>query len=158
MNVYLRRFFRLRIRSKLLIIESAFYLLEAMFLVKFIPFRWWSRFLGEKLEGTTPIITTSSNYQSIQRVKKAILAVNFAFGDRFTCLMQAVAGKIMLNHRHIPNVLVLGVQLQRDASDQLVMKAHAWLKTDQYILLGGDIHHEYTVVTQFYSHYEPQSS
>lgn len=146
------RFFRLSLREKKLIFESTIILLGTWCLVKFVPFRWWSHYLGEKIDPSISIALPDGENKTLSEIRNAILRINRVFGGSFTCLMQAIAGKIMLNRRHIPNVLVLGVNMQPDTvTNQLIMKAHAWLKSSFVILLGGEAYLDYSVVAQFYS-------
>jgi len=143
-------FSRLSASQKTLALEAVFWLLVSMLAVKLVPFRYWPRFLGEKaaanaLEETPDCPDTACD------VSLAIRRVNRVFRGCFTCLMEAAAGKAMLNRRGIPNTLVLGARALRAESGAVTMEAHAWLKCGSSILLGGEAHARFTAVAQFHS-------
>ncbi|MEX0685336.1 MAG: lasso peptide biosynthesis B2 protein [Balneolales bacterium] len=63
-----------------------------------------------------------------------------------TCLVQAAAGKIMLNRRRLPATLYLGVNKNlREAGS---IKPHAWLTSGPTVVIGGDID-KYVIVSEF---------
>lgn len=51
----------------------------------------------------------------------------------YVCLPQALAGKLMLRSKGVASLLVLGVKID----ERQAMSAHAWLVSDQAIILGG---------------------
>lgn len=121
-----------------------------MLAVKLVPFRYWSRFLGEKAAADS-FEETPDCPETVREVSLAIRRVNCVFCGRFTCLMEATAGKALLNRRGIPNTLVLGARAARAESSAVTMEAHAWLKCGSSILLGGEAHDRFTAVAQFHS-------
>lgn len=143
-------FVRLSWREKWLIFEATFCLIGALLLVKLVPFRRWSRFLGaaptEEWEEADP-----ARSDIAREVGRAVRRANRACRGRFTCLMQAVAGKAMLNRRGVPNTLVLGVRTRRDNGGALSMEAHAWLRSGSAIILGGEAHRGFSIVAEFQS-------
>jgi len=143
--------------QKLLLLEAAFWLLVSKLAVKLVPFRYWSRFLGAK--AAADLLEDTPHCPDISHeVSQAIFHVNCVFRGRFTCLMQATAGKALLNRRGIPNTLVLGARTVRGESGELRIEAHAWLKCGIAILLGGEAHDQFTVVAQFRSPTLPHNS
>lgn len=145
------RFSRLSASQKFLTLEAALWLFASLLLVKIVPFRYWSRYLGAKSAGDRPIEGLGCVPSAAQETAQTIRRVNRVFRGRFTCLMEANAGKAMLNRRGIPNTLVLGARTVRSEDDGLRMEAHAWLKCGAIILLGGEGHNRFTVVAQFHS-------
>lgn len=144
------RFFRLSASQKFLTLEAVLWLFASMLLVKLVPFRYWSRYLGAK-DVATPPEDTHSDLALAREVALAVRRVNRVFRGRFTCLMEATAGKAILNRRGIPNTLALGARTVRSEDNDLSMEAHAWLKCDAVILLGGEAHDRFTVVAEFHS-------
>lgn len=120
-----------------------------MLLIKLIPFRYWSRLLGTELGDAPEQVRDCPD--TAHEVGEAIRRTNRIFQGRLTCLMQAVAGKSMLNRRGIPNTLVLGVRTRRDAESELSLEAHAWLRCGSSILLGGETQDYFSVVARFRS-------
>ncbi|MCC6800815.1 MAG: lasso peptide biosynthesis B2 protein [Anaerolineae bacterium] len=149
-------FSRLSTPQKALALEALLWLLVSMLAVKLVPFRYWSRFLGAKAAADS-LDETPECPDTVREVSQAINRVNRVFRGRFTCLMQATAGKAMLNRRGIPNTLALGARTVRAESAAVIMEAHAWLKCGSFILLGGEAHDRFTVVAQFHSPAPPVS-
>ena len=89
----------------------------------------------------------------LRDVRWAVEAVNRTFGGHFTCLMQGMAGKAMLNRRGVANTLVLGARLggETGPSDDAGMSAHAWLCAGPVILLGGEVRAGFVPVTSYHS-------
>lgn len=143
-------FARLSASQKAFALEALLWLFMSMLLVKRVPFRYWSRFLGAKAAADS-LDETPDCPDAVREVSQAIRRVNRAFRGRFTCLMEAVAGKAMLNRRGIPNTLALGARTVPSEGGELNMEAHAWLRCGQTILLGGEAHDRFTVVAQFRS-------
>jgi len=148
---------RLTASQKRATLEAVLWLLGSMLLIKLVPFRYWSRFLGVKM-AVDSLEETPHCPDLSREVSQTIRRVNRIFRGRFTCLMQAVAGKAMLNRRGIPNTLVLGARTIRGNNGELKMEAHAWLKCGAIILLGGEVHDRFTAVAQFRSPALPRDS
>jgi hypothetical protein len=67
------------------------------------------------------------------RVGQAILAGHARLPWHTTCLVRAVAGRLMLRRRRIPSALILGVRRDPEA-----LAAHAWLTVADGVVCGGD--------------------
>lgn len=121
-------------------------LLMARVLVAVWQFARLSRWLGGAgaVSRTLPTPTVHTALHT-QDVTRAIATLSRYF--RCTCLVQAVAGKIMLERRGISHALVLGVR--KDGDTQL--QAHAWLQCGDRIVLGGRQAPHFTAVTMFAS-------
>lgn len=133
-------------------LEATVELLCAWWLVRFREFRSYAGNLGDARPGDFMTEDVSDNMIVLRDVRWAVGAVNRTFGERFTCLMQGMAGKAILNRRGIENTLVLGARLKgdEDASEE-AMAAHAWLCAGSVVLLGGEARKEYVPVTSYYS-------
>ena len=134
---------------KRLLIEASVLLCLAAVLVRLVPFRRWSGRLGT---ADVPVgeAQRTEHVELLREVARAVDRVNGWSGGRFTCLMQAVAGKVMLDRRHIPNTLGLGVRPTPEAQG-MGIAAHAWLNSGSVVVLGGEGHTEYTVVARHHS-------
>lgn len=139
-------------RRRRLVLEAMAELARAWTLVRLRPFKTYSARLGVAAQGEAPegpkvdIVLCSD-------VRWAVQAVNRSFGGHFTCLMQGMAGKAMLNRRGVANTLVLGARLKKDEDTprKSDIAAHAWLYCGPVVLLGGEIRDEYVPVTSYVS-------
>ena len=143
-------FGRIPLKRKLLYLEALGHLVFAFVLVRGVHFRVWSRWLGKGSQGFVEFPDVECSADAVE-VARAIVKLNRVFGGAFTCLMVATAGKFMLNRRRVDNTLVLGVNTERTIDNQMAMKAHAWLCDGSNIILGGEVHQDYTPITNYYS-------
>lgn len=136
-----------------LVAEASIELLRAWWLVRRCSFKSYSHTLGEPHAGLYQMKETPENTKFLRDVRWATEAVNRTAGGRFTCLMQGMAGKAMLNRRGISNSLVLGARLKAedDMESENGMAAHAWLCVGQIVLLGGEASAGYVPVTSYLS-------
>lgn len=138
---------------RLMVVEAFSELLKAWYLIRFREFRAYVGLLGEAHPADFATEFVHCDESQLGDIRWAIDAVNRTIGGRFTCLMQAVAGKAMLNRRGIENTLVLGAKLKRDEDEQEGQRvaAHAWLKVGTLVLLGGETSVGYVPVTSYHS-------
>jgi len=135
--------------DRLLLFEAAFWLTVGWVLVRAVEFRRWSRLLGQN-HAETSAEDTRADEGEITRIQWAIRRMTAVLPYHPTCLMEGVAAKIMLNQRHIPSTLYLGVKTIRHEGDpRLEMKAHAWTRCGTNIITGARGHEEFTVVSTF---------
>lgn len=122
-----------------LALEALLALVKAWALVRFRPFKAYAGRLGQPLQGEKPDLPPA-DLSLLRDLRWAVGAVNKTVGGRFTCLMQAMAAKEILNRRGVSNALVLGAR--RGAPEELpagdAMAAHAWLWAGERIILGGE--------------------
>jgi hypothetical protein len=136
-----------------LVLEAARELLRAWWLVRFREFRTYAGELGQAHPAGFTTEFTPEDARILRDIRWAIDAINRTVGGRFTCLMQAMAGKAMLNRRGVENTLVLGAKLKRDEATpgEAPMAAHAWLRVGRFVLLGGEASVGYVPVTSYHS-------
>ncbi|MGF1575992.1 MAG: lasso peptide biosynthesis B2 protein [Cyanophyceae cyanobacterium] len=146
----LLNFGRIPLKRKLLYLEALGHLVFAWFLVRRVPFRVWSRWLGTGSQGFVEFPGGDRSSAAVE-VAGAIVRLNGVFRGAFTCLMVGTAGKFMLNRRQVDNTLVLGVNTERTGDSRMAMTAHAWLCEGSDIILGGEVHQDYTPITNYYS-------
>lgn len=135
-----------------LVLEAARDLLHAWWLVRFRAFRSYAPKLGSAHPGSFRTERLHADTVLLRDVGWAIDAVNRTVGGRFTCLMQAMAGKAMLNRRGVENTLILGAKINRvPRADGDAMAAHAWLRAGPVTLLGGRESVGFVPVTSYHS-------
>lgn len=136
-----------------LVLEACRELIRAWWLVRFREFRSYAGALGQPHPAGFTTDFTPDDARLLRDIRWAIDAINRTVGGRFTCLMQAMAGKAMLNRRGVENTLVLGAKLKREEADPggAPMAAHAWLRVGRLVLLGGEAAVGYVPVTSYHS-------
>ncbi|CAO1652275.1 Lasso peptide biosynthesis B2 protein [Parasphingorhabdus sp. NYA22] len=134
MNIY-RQTRKVLGRSKWLT-ETAVMLAAARFLVKFIPFRYWHKTLGdidsvsrqEKRLATS--VEAGSEAALVGRwVRNTASKVPF----KAVCLPQAMAARWMLTRRNISTQLFIGARRDRDTKES---QFHAWLMHGEVCVTG----------------------
>jgi hypothetical protein len=143
-----QKFAKLERSKQLLILEAVFNLLVAMLIVRFIPFRWWKPVLGA-IDRETTLEDSNTQRETITQIGKTIHAISSRFSGRFTCLMQALTGQMMLNRRGISSTLYLGVLTLHNSQGIFEVKAHAWLRTGSIILVGKQGYQQFEVISRF---------
>lgn len=128
-------------------LEALFRMVRAALLIKFVPYRHWSARLGTL--STENDDTLSVDPAILSDVRWAVCNVDRAFGGRFTCLMQAMAGGEMMRRRGYPAEIILGMATSRDAGPELRLAAHAWLRAGDIILLGGEVNDGFREVARY---------
>lgn len=136
-----------------LAMEAAVALLRAWWLVRFRAFRDYAAALGEPRPGGFQATETApADRALLGDVVWAIDAVNRTAGGRFTCLMQGIAAKVLLNRRGVANTLVLGAARRSGATGaDAGMAAHAWLRVGPMILLGAKESAGFVPVASYHS-------
>jgi hypothetical protein len=140
----LATFLGLSTADRFLLLRAAVWLAIARMGVLLLPFRTLSRHLGEPL-AESPQQDDPAHGDTLCHIAWAIQAVGHRTPWRSKCLEQAIAGKMLLRARGIPNTLYFGVA--RD--DGAGIEAHAWLRSGSHFLTGGAQRERFTVVSQF---------
>jgi hypothetical protein len=124
------RWLGLPLPDQLATVEALFVVVGTRVAVGALPSRALSRWVGRALRADSgggteppPVVDTVA-----RAVRRASLRVPGA-----SCLVQALAARVMLERRHIPARIDVGVQKQADG-----LRAHAWLVVDRRIVLGGE--------------------
>lgn len=138
-----RTFISLPAGRKALIIEAAANLCVSWLIVRLVPFRYWSKWVGNR-ETVEFLIQPFPVDPALGRVKWAIDRVSNRT-PFFTCLMIALAGQAMLRRRKIRSVLVFGVDIRRDDKGAKTF-AHAWLTSGPHVVFGQKEKDRYTAV------------
>ena len=124
----------------------------AWFVVRCLGIRRYGKRLGASYAGEY-YDENAQDENQLRNIRWSIDAINRLFGGKINCLIQGIAGKLMLNRRSVSNTLVLGTKIstQDGNTSSEVFKAHAWLWAGQVIMLGGEARNEYTPITSYHS-------
>ncbi len=136
-----KRFVRLPLDRKVLLLEAWITLGLARGMVLTLPFRW----IVPRLRARLPDSAQVSRQDEARAVGWALQAAGRYTPWNSNCLAQAIAGKRMLHRRRLPSTLFLGVR----KGEEEEFEAHAWLDCDSVTLTGGHDHTGYSVVSSF---------
>jgi hypothetical protein len=139
-------FYRSPWDEKKLLYEAYYLLGWSRALLLMIPFRKLAPKLGQHNHETSFEMDWDS-LEEFRKLKRAISRASRVAPWRTKCFEQAITGKIMLRRRKHPSTLYLGVCKDKVKGEGL--KAHAWLRTGQYILTGREGMRQFTVVGVF---------
>lgn len=132
--------------DRLLLIEAWLYLGAARLALLAIPFRRIAPHLGKQI---SPTSVQQPDPEAVppqaRRVAGAVETMSRHTPWESACLAQAIAGKWMLRRRGLSSRLYLGTR--KDPSGNL--KAHAWLQSADEILIGGESHETFVVLSGF---------
>ena len=134
-------------RERIIVIEAGLCLACArLFLL--IPFRWIAPFLGRAQPAATarPIEALAAEQRGeAVGIRRALLRVSRHLPWHSSCLVCAIAGRMMLRRRRMPSVLLLGA---RNASETQ-LAAHAWLQCGEVDVIGAEAAPEYAPIVAF---------
>jgi hypothetical protein len=130
-------------RDRLLPLEAAACLGLSRLAILLLPFRWLIPLLGQQ-QHETPAADTPTLHPTLQGIARAVAVMSRHTPWENTCLVQAVAAKLMLRRRGIPSTLYLGV-----SKGEQGLVAHAWLRSGACILTGDAGRQRFTVISTF---------
>ena len=134
------------------------------FVIRFLPFSVLIRLIGAReneLKGETDMGHFSDAKRSSQSQEKpltrdisnAVKSVSRRVPWQSKCLVQASVAKMMMNRRDIASRLYLGVSKSglkgKCEEDKRKIRSHAWLVTDDVVVLGGENLDDYVAVSEF---------
>lgn len=124
----------MRLRHSLAAAETLLALALAWVLVFAIPFRRTAAWLGRAgVPGTIAVAATPAQMLRARSVCRRVARFAPRVPWRTSCLVQAVAGCLLLRRRGIAATIRLGVKKGDGA-----LSAHAWLMVGGQTVLGGD--------------------
>lgn len=144
-----RRFYKLPMRNRLLLIEAVMWLAGTRLAMLFVPFKVLAARFGtvkhpnDKSGVVEPELSqtqTALAHDIGWAVTRAARYVPF----RAVCLPQAIAAKAMLSRRAIPSVMHFGV-----AKGETELAAHAWLDVGRIEVTGFPIGADLVEVARF---------
>ncbi len=146
MKLYSRvkKFFHLPWREQWLFLEAFCLTGVVRLAILALPFRWLTPLLGKHMR-ESPMKEDFIKIESARRVGQVVETVSRYTAWESKCLVQAIAGKIMLRWRGIDNTLYLGV----GKDEGKIIVAHAWLRCGGTILTGGQGRERFTIVGKF---------
>lgn len=147
-----RSFQRFPLLDKLMIPVVFILLGIARAAILLLPFRYYSRFLGENRQTDifTPLLTPQQVNRS-RRIGRAIRATAKITPWESLCLVQALVASILLRIAGLPYILHFGLAKNHDPSDPNAMKAHAWITAGQASVTGGRSLFKFAVVGSYVS-------
>jgi hypothetical protein len=140
----LKKFLRLPLAEKGLLLEALVLLSLARLAVVLLPFRWVARSLGKEA-AQTPEEDLPAHAWRIRRIGVMVHTVAHHVPWTSKCLDQAIAAKIMLARRGIPTTVYFGVR--NDEKGRLA--AHAWLRSGTRYVTGGASRSRFTIINSF---------
>lgn len=143
----IKTFWGFDIEQKWLISEAYLYLIFAFVLIRFVSFKNFKRiFIKEEnsqlVRSRQEIAVLHKNVYSAVK----IAAKHTHWESR--CYEQAIAVKLIFNRLCISNILHLGVRKKEDKYD-----FHAWITSENQVIVGGGHLKKYTRLTSFSSKY-----
>jgi hypothetical protein len=139
------KFFRHSPLEQRLFLAAVLWLGLSRLAILLFPFRWIAPYLGQSMTLTSEELPSGCRTIHISSIQWAIqTASRYAPWD-CKCLVQAIAGKMLLRWRGIPSTIYLGVR--RDENKYFA--AHAWLRCGSFILTGKPGMEHYTIVATF---------
>ena len=129
----IRRFLALDSSDRLYLLEAWLYLAASRLALSRIPFRYLAPRLGRQLpleQGENPLAASSVLARTLTHAV-GVAARHTPWNS--TCLVQAIAGRLILRRRGLRSRIFLGTR--KDEKGNLA--AHAWLQSGDEILLGA---------------------
>ncbi|EIT86523.1 hypothetical protein A374_03094 [Fictibacillus macauensis ZFHKF-1] len=127
-----------------ILVETLFYVGWSRLLL-LRPFAKVAPSLGTQSRETMLGQPTATIIPTLETIASSLHIVNRWAPWNTKCLVRAIAGTKMLKRRGIESTLYLGTA--KDEDGQLI--AHAWLRSGNFILTGGDEMKKFTVVSKF---------
>lgn len=134
-------------RERIAVIEAGLCLACARLLL-LIPFRWIAPFLGRAQPATTarPVEALPAEQRGAAlSIRRALLRVSRHLPWHSSCLVCAIAGRMMLRRRRMPSVLLLGTR----SDPETRLAAHAWLQCGEVDVIGAEAAPEYAPIVAF---------
>lgn len=131
-------------KQRLLYSEAGLALLLAKLLLQLAPTRWVFRIIGfQVVSQFTPSLSSAS--QQLSRIGLALHQISLHLPFSTTCLVQAIAGGMMLKRRRLPANLCIGITKLPNGQ----LAAHAWLTSDHCVVTGGKEQQDYSMIATF---------
>lgn len=143
----LARFFALSALEKLDVVEAVVCLAVARLLLMLLPFRHVAPLLGRLRPAERPssAVLKAGDSAAAVAVRRALARAAHRVPWEASCLVRAIAGRLMLQRRRVPSVLHLGARTGHQAD----LAAHAWLSCGDFHVTGAEIADQYTPIATF---------
>ena len=141
------KFSRLSLSEKYCYLEAVLWLGTFRIALMVFPFKALAPWLGIHMAvDSEPGVTRDAHLVTKKAVSKAVETSARHLPWESRCLVRAMAGKKMLDRRKIPATLYLGVAR---AEASVGLRAHAWLRSGEFILTGDMDLDRFAVVSTF---------
>ncbi len=131
--------------DRLLLLEAWIDLGAARLALRLLPFRHIAARLGRQVPVDDPSSGATLGVPGGRQIGNAVEIAARHTPWESACLAQALAGRLMLRRRGLASRLYLGTK--KDEAGNLM--AHAWLAAGNEILVGGEAHETFTVLSIF---------
>lgn len=125
--------------------EAVVALAAANLLLRLLPFRLAGRLLGERGASAAAERAAAEHAAVAEKVRRALARAAARAPWRTTCLIQALAGRLMLKRRGVPCAVYFGVKREDGFA------AHAWLVAGRTPVCGVAQSHGFTPIAVFTS-------
>jgi hypothetical protein len=133
-------------RDRRALLEAILFLSLAR-LMLILPFRWIAPMIGQPEAGaykvTTVLNPNEREWATATRI--ALLRAARSLPWNSSCLVSAIAGKLMLRRHRLPSILQLGAR----AEPGVELTAHAWLRCGEVDIVGAEIASDFTPLVAF---------
>ena len=143
-SAILAKFTRLSWSERILLLEASLWLGIARLAIRVFPFPLIARQLGSHMAESSEA-DAPAHFKHLQHISWAVVAMSRRLPWECKCLVQAIAGKKMLQRRGIASTLYLGVAKKGETD----LIAHAWLRCGSMTLTGARGKELFTVVSTF---------
>jgi len=140
------RFLALPLREQAALAEAVLCLGLARLLL-LMPFKRIAPLLGQPEPGGDPVIVALPPSERLNAlvIRQALLRVTDRLPWNSSCLVRALAGRMMLWRRSMPSVLHLGAR----SDSEMEMAAHAWLRCGEIDVVGTESAEQYIPIVAF---------
>jgi hypothetical protein len=141
------KYFSFSRRERRALYEAALCLVCARLLL-LVPFRRIAPFLGraEPVDAARPVAALSEEQRrEAVAVRRALLRISRHLPWHSSCLVCAIAGRMMLRRRSMPSLLQLGARID----SPVALAAHAWLRSGDVDVTGADVASQYSPIVAF---------
>ncbi|MDA3779313.1 MAG: lasso peptide biosynthesis B2 protein [Bacteroidales bacterium] len=138
------KFFKISSSERQMLIMLLWNFLIFSTITRLLPIRKYTRLIGEyKNESNYKL--KDKDIETIKIFRKSLKRAKRIFLIKVKCQTEAISAKRVLKKFNIPATMYLGVS--RNSSENLI--AHAWLKSDNKNLTGGENDNKFTVVAYY---------
>lgn len=141
-------FIKVSWQEKKLVTTAFVYAMAVRFLMKYVKFKRYEKYLGSRLSEHSDAYPEKDN-DTIRLVRRVVLSVSKNTPWESKCMVQAVACLWILRRYGIKSNLYLGIK--KDPEDASKLKAHAWLKIGEIPITGAPQHRSYKTVNYYAS-------
>jgi hypothetical protein len=133
--------------DQILAVEVLLCLTFSWVAVEFVPRRWLLPLYGHRMV-ESPQRLDKKQVRTVFRIARILATVQRNLPWQSTCLMNAVAAKLLLTRRHISSTLYVGFK-QDGEGETRELTGHAWLRSGKVPVTGYKVGPGYRVMTYY---------